>query len=195
MPSRLVGLIKTLSWSDFRGNPDPNKPSLVAFTSATFDLPTLSPKSIPGTKSFHFEDDVVITITMNSQKSWKREPQPSNDLLKHEQGHYDLVALIARDLFIEIMQLKANTYATHADGLADLRPILTKFGGKVEKIAVIYDSVQQTNHGKDASSQAKWNAMFRRAFTEPRRPPMSAPDGTPYKVPFLDVLGQNQINP
>ncbi len=195
MPSRLVGLIKTLSWNDFQGTPDPRKPNMLAFTSATFSLPPIGPTLIPGTRSFHFEDNVVITITMNSSKSWKRQAQPSNDLLKHEQGHYDITALIARNLFIEIMQLKANTYANGAAALADLRPIITKFGGKAEKISVIYDAVQQTDHGTNAPQQATWNAMIRRAFTEPRNPPMSAPDGTPYKVPFLDVLSQNQINP
>jgi len=195
MPSRLVGLIKPLSWSDFQGIPDPGKPRLLAFTSATFNLPTLSPTAIPGTGTFHFEDNVVLTITMNSQKSWKRQAQPSNDLLKHEQGHYDIVALIARDLFIEIMQLKPKTYANGPAALADLRPILTKFGGKVQKISDIYDSAQQTNHGGNAPQQLAWNAMIKRAFTEPRIPAMSAPDGTPYRVPFLDVLSQNQIHP
>jgi hypothetical protein len=193
MASRLTGLMKTLAWSDFQGTPDPQKPNLQAFTSATFNLPTLTPTRVPGSQDYHFEDNVAITIVMNSQRSWKR--QPPNDLLKHEQCHYDIVALIARDLFIDIMQLKANTYANGPAALADLRPILTKYGGKVEKINVVYDSLQQTNHGNIPPSQAKWNAMIQRAFSEPRNPAMSAPDGTPYKIPLLDVLSQNGINP
>jgi hypothetical protein len=185
--------MKTLTWNDFSGTPDPQKPNLQAFTSASFNLPTVTPTLVPGTTNYHFEDNVAITIAMNSQKSWKRTPP--NDLLKHEQCHYDIVALIARDLFIDIMQLKANTYPNGPAALADLRPILTKYGGKVEKINVIYDSLQQTNHGNNPPSQAKWNAMIQRAFTEPRNPLESAPDGTPYKIPLLDVLSQNGINP
>ena len=193
MPSRLTGLMKTLTWNDFSGTPDPQKPNLQAFTSASFNLPTVTPTLVPGTTNYHFEDNVAITIAMNSQKSWKR--QPPNDLLKHEQCHYDIVALIARDLFIDIMQLKANTYPNGPAALADLRPILTKYGGKVEKINVIYDSLQQTNHGNNPPSQAKWNAMIQRTFAEPRNPLESAPDGTPYKIALLDVLSQNGINP
>jgi|HubBroStandDraft_5_1064220.scaffolds.fasta_scaffold388004_2 hypothetical protein len=185
--------MKTLTWNDFSGTPDPQKPNLQAFTSASFNLPTVTPTLVPGTTNYHFEDNVAITIAMNLQKSWKRTPP--NDLLKHEQCHYDIVALIARDLFIDIMQLKANTYPNGPAALADLRPILTKYGGKVEKINVIYDSLQQTNHGNNPPSQAKWNAMIQRAFTEPRNPLESAPDGTPYKIPLLDVLSQNGINP
>jgi hypothetical protein len=193
MASRLNGLVKTLTWGDFQGTPDPQKTNLQAFTSATFNLPTLTPTLIPGTRDYHFEDNVAITITMNSQRSWKR--QPPNDLLKHEQCHYDIVALVARDLFIDIMQLKANTYPNGPAALADLRPILTKYNGKVQKISDIYDSPQQTNHGNSPPSQAKWNAMIQRAFSDPRNPAMSAPDGTPYKIPLLDVLSQNGINP
>ena len=139
---------------------------------------------------------------MDSLKSWKRQANLTSkgtayatDLLKHEQGHYDIVALLARDLFIEIMQLKSNTYPNAPAALADLRPIIAKFNGKAEKVSVIYDSVNETNHGVNSAQQAKWNSMISKAFTVPRSPPMSAPDGTPYKVPFLDALSQSGINP
>jgi hypothetical protein len=190
MPSKLVGLVKSLAWTDFQGQPDPAKPKIDAFTSATFVLPTVMPQQSGGT--WQYGDNVTVTITMNNQRSWRRQQGSQGvpywtDLLKHEQGHYDIVALIARDLFIDVMQLKGNTYATNADALNDLRPIINLYSGKQDKISKIYDSTQQTNHGA--------NAMIRRAFTEPRNPAMSAPDGTPYKVKFLDVLGQNGINP
>lgn len=202
MPSKLVGLFKTLTWNDFPGPPDPKKPTLDAFTSASFNLPVMTPVKVPGTTDFEFQDNVQITISMSSSKSWKRQAnltskgaKYADDLLKHEQGHYDIVALIARDLFIEIMQLKGNTYPNPPAALADLRPILTKFNGKAEKISTIYDSVQQTNHGNNSSPQATWNAMIKKSFTDLRSPAMSAPDGTPYKVQFLDVLSQNGIKP
>ncbi len=202
MPSKLVGLFKTLTWNDFTGTPDPTKPTLNAFTHPGFVLPVISPALIAGTKNFHFEDSVVITISMNSSKSWKRQGNINsagttyaNDLLKHEQGHYDIVALIARDVFIEIMQLKGNTYPKAADALADLRRIITKFDKKTDKISVIYDSVPQTDHGKNSAQQTTWNNMIKKSFTDPRVPAVSAPDGTLYKVPFLDVLHSNGINP
>ena len=202
MPSRLVGLFKTLTWNDFQGTPDPKKPALDAFTHATFALPVVNPVPVPGTKDFHFDDNVVITISMDSWKSWKRQANLTskgtayaNDLLKHEQGHYNIVALLARDLFIEIMQLKPNTYPNASAAIADLRPIIAKFNGKAEKVSIIYDSVNETNHGVNSAQQSKWNLMISKAFTAPRSPAMSAPDGTPYKVPFLNVLSQNSINP
>jgi hypothetical protein len=193
MPSHLTGLIKTLAWSDFKGNPDPNKPNLQAFTKANFVLPPLTPVPIPGTKSFHFQDNIAVTITMDSHKSWKR--QPPDDLLKHEQGHYDIVALIARDLFIDIMQLKAKTYAHGNAALTDLRSVFSKYDGKPQAISTIYDAKAQTDHGINSAQQMRWNGLLQRAFTEPRSPQVTAPDGTAYKVPLLDVLNQNGINP
>jgi hypothetical protein len=193
MPSRLVGLVKTLAWSDFQGTPDPNKPNLQAFTKADFVLPVISPTVIPGTRNFRFEDNVVVTINMDTQRSWKR--QPPDALLVHEQGHYDIVALLARDLFIEVMQLKTRTYPNHGAAIADLRPIINKFNGKAQAISTIYDAPAQTNHGNDPVQQVRWNGMFRRAFSEPRSPQVTAPDGAVYKIPILDVLSQNGVNP
>ncbi|HUA61809.1 MAG TPA: hypothetical protein VML19_23845 [Verrucomicrobiae bacterium] len=193
MPSRLVGLVKALAWTDFQGNPDPQKPNLQAFTHASFNMPVWSPVPIPGTRTGHFEDNLVITISMDPQRSWKRNPP--NDLLRHEQGHYDITALIARDLFIDLMALKANTYPTAAAGLADLRVVLDRYNNKTSRINTIYDSMQQTNHGNIPTAQTRWNGMIQRAFSEPRVPQMTAPDGAVYKVQFLDVLGQNGINP
>lgn len=198
MPSKLVGLMKGLAWTDFQGSPDATKPKLDAFTSATFVLPPIAP--IRNGSSWRFDDNVTVTITMNNQRSWRRQASGQSaqywtDLLKHEQGHYDITALIARDLFIDVMQLKANTYANSAAAVADLRPILNTYAGKVDKISAIYDSKAQTDHGANTGAQMSWNTMIKRAFTEPRNPMMAAPDGTPYKVELLDVLAQNGINP
>jgi len=37
--------------------------------------------------------------------------------------------------------------------------------------------------------------MIKKSFTDARVPAESAPDGPQYKVPFLDVLHSNGINP
>jgi len=64
MPSKLVGLFKTLTWNDFTGTPNPTKPTLNAFSHPVFVLPVISPARITGTKNFHFEDNVVQRETI-----------------------------------------------------------------------------------------------------------------------------------
>ncbi|MBI3684605.1 MAG: hypothetical protein HY235_29900 [Acidobacteria bacterium] len=205
MPSKLTGLFKTLAWSDFQGSPDPKKPNLDAFTSPSFSFsqqPTFT--HVAGTKPplFELSDNVVLDIQMDSQKSWQRSAQIKSkgaayeaNLLKHEQGHYDMVALIARDLFIDVMQLKGQQFKTLSDALSALRAVFSRFDKKTQKISDIYDSKAETDHGAIASSQKKWNDMIQRSFTEARSPAVTAPDGKTYKIPFLDVLSQNAINP
>jgi len=54
-----------------------------------------------------------------------------------------------------------------------------------------YDN--QTDHGNTAQQQQRWDGFISSAFTTPRTPSMSAPDGTPYKAPLLDVLRQGGV--
>ncbi|MEZ6060511.1 MAG: DUF922 domain-containing protein [Planctomycetaceae bacterium] len=194
MASSLVGLFKTLKWDDFTGTP-PADSSHLAFTSATFSLPTVTLKSLR-------DDNITITITFNAAKSWKKmaeinakKKRTPAEILKHEQGHYDIVALLARDLFIDLMQLKGRSYKNQAALNTDLAPILAKYNGTAQKIINKYDSPTESDHGESATGQKKWDGMISEAFTKARVPAMSSPDGKAYKVPLLDVLKKNGITP
>lgn len=41
---------------------------------------------------------------------------------------------------------------------------------------------------RNPMQQRRWDGFIQSAFTVPRNPPVSAPDGTPYKTPLLDCL-------
>jgi hypothetical protein len=200
MPSKLVGLFKTLTWSNFTGTPDSSSP-LLAFTSASFSLPPVTVVKDPSSGKYVLNDNVVITITFNASRSWKKMAQINAkklrtpaEILKHEQGHYDIVALLARDLFIDLMQLKRKTYSGQAAFNQDVAPILTKYNGTEKKVTKKYDSKTETDHGENGPGQTKWNGYFRTAFTTPRTPAQSAPDGTSYKIPLLDVLNKYGVS-
>src|SRR4051794_21539259 len=49
--------------------------------------------------------DVNITVVVSD--SWVVSNQMTNDLLSHEQGHYDITALGARELYNALLQLSA----------------------------------------------------------------------------------------
>jgi len=194
MPSKLVGLSKTLTWAEFVGTPTAGS-SHLAFTSATFALPPVTVVKDATSGMFVVNDNITITITFDGSKSWKKMDEINakklrtpDEILKHEQGHYDIVALIARDLFIDLMQLKAKQYANQAALNTDVAPILKKYNGTAQKIIDKYDSKTEADHGESATGQTKWNGFIKSAFTNPRTPAQSAPDGTAYKQPLLDVL-------
>lgn len=193
MPSKLVGLFKTLTWNDFTGTPDANSSNL-AFTSTKRDLPQILLSNLNA-------DNITITIQFLPSSSWKKMSQINSkkkrtpeQILKHEQGHYDLVALLARDLFIQLMQLKNKHYKNQVDLNNDVRPILNKHSNVVQKkLMDTYDLPTESDHGEDAGGQDKWNDMIHEAFHTPRIPAMSSPSGKSYKMEILKVLANNGI--
>jgi hypothetical protein len=194
MPSQLIGLFKTLKWTDFVGQPKANSPHL-AFTSTSFGLPLVMLSSL-------VNDNITVKITFNASKSWKKmdeinkkKKRTPEQILKHEQGHYDIVALLARDLFLDLMQLKSNEYKNQTALNKDVRPILTRYNGTEKKLFKKYDLPTESNHGENGIGQDKWNRMIKEAFTKARVPEQSSPDGKKYKVPLLDVLSKNGIRP
>jgi len=198
MPSRLVNLRRTLQWSDFgapRPGPDP-APGAVATaaqTRATYSH-SVNGEHVPGTHppQFRLKDEVMITVNLQQGQvfvnAWVfRQPASFQDsLLHHEQGHYDLVALFCRDMFIDIMALKSQTFASAAAALQAVQQIFRQYDPLIAAVHTPYDN--DTRHGRETQQQQRWDGIIEKAFTVPRNPPLSAPDGTPYKALLLDCL-------
>ena len=200
MASRLNGLQRALTWQDF-GSPRPGNPPAPG-QHATFAQTRARPhrtifaEHVPGTRPplFRLRDDAVISVDLDRGQTFVNQwalnrpaPFPA-DLLHHEQGHYDLVALFCRDMFIELMTLKQQSSPTPQAVVAAAQAIFQRFDALIAAVHTPYDN--QTDHGNIAQQQQRWDGFIRSAFTTPRSPPMSAPDGTPYRVPLLDVLRQ-----
>jgi hypothetical protein len=203
MASRLLHLKKQLRWSDFgtpvnRPAPGPGQTATAALTRTNYTW-SANAEYIPGTNPprYRLKDDVRITIQLQRPPSWvaswvfQRSTQEQNRLLHHEQGHYDLVALLVRDLFIDIMQLKQNTHSTAQAVLNEVNQVRGRYGPKLQPVQDRYDT--DTRHGLIQSQQNRWDGFIRTAFTQQRNPPVHAPDGTSYKVPLLTVLRQAGI--
>jgi hypothetical protein len=203
MPSKLEGLFKTLAWSDFQKKSFTPQPGVVAHLAATavtivptLPNPTIIP--VPGKKNaYQLSDNVVIKITFSASQSWVADwvfTQPKtyqDNLLKHEQGHYDLTALLARDLFVDLMLLKSQTFTSAGEGINAIKAILAPFQtvpSIAQKVTDKYDDKSQTHNGTDQAAQAKWDGYIKKAFSDPRNPPTSSPDGTAHKVRIVDVL-------
>lgn len=201
MASRLIGLFKTLAWSDFQRQhssaPGPGQFAIGAETHAGINQNNITSKveSIPGSSPtrFRVKDDIIITVTFGAD-SWvedwvmARDQAFQDNMLNHEQGHYNIVALLARDTFIELMQLKTQTFNTNMDGQRAIARVWTEGTSKAQAIQDLYDEVNQSHHGANAAGQTRWDGFINSAFTTPRMPAMSAPDGTPYKVTLRSVL-------
>lgn len=206
LPSKLVGLKRKLTWDDYKG-PVPSNSPYLSGTFMRVDRKVGGSSFGTGSfeqsgSSFKLKDAVVITIVFDDEKSWKNIDSLNSTeeqlLLEHEQGHYDITALVARDMFIAIMALKAQTFTTAQDGLNALNTLSNRYGAMLKTIDNLYDSTGETGHRAFESlaigpprkppPQAKWEGYLKRARTEERTPAMEAPDGTPYKVELADIL-------
>jgi hypothetical protein len=198
MPSRLVNLKRQLRWHDFghpRPGPDPapGVAATAAQTRATYNY-SIHSERVPGTHPprLRVRDDITVTVALQPHmmfvNAWvfRRPAGFQTSVLHHEQGHYDLVALFCRDMFIDLVALKAQTFATNGDITQAVNQILARYDPPIKGIHKLYDN--DTKHGLDSARQQRWDRFIQTAFNQPRNPPVSAPDGTPYKVPLIGVL-------
>lgn len=105
---------RLLTWNDFQGKPDKTIPLWQHAMSAT--------KLVHFTESDPVKKPSKIKLKLNKvrfeahfvpKRAWAGTKHPSKDLLKHEQGHFDLAELIARELTEKIIQkLHGNTIST-----------------------------------------------------------------------------------
>ena len=89
----------SIAWTDFTEKDTSPSPPREAFTTA--DAKT--PSSIKFTKDSNSKFIVDpskfnVSLTMNVTNSWVVNGKQTNALLNHEQGHYNLTALSARDM-------------------------------------------------------------------------------------------------
>jgi hypothetical protein len=190
MPSQLLNRVHRVQWGDFHGHP-PQNATLDAHIETKVDLNYGYRREPNGTAQL--TDAVTVTIQLVRHLSWAKKQrinswpqQAQDDLLRHEQGHYDITALMGRDMFLDLMELKPRSFPS-------LGALQTAVNGIVQRYApqaihVKYDSAQESDHGRNATQQRAWDGYINTALTQPRSPVVTAPDGAVYKARLLEVL-------
>ena len=135
-----------VTWKDFQG-PVPANPDEDAHIEPRFDI-TFLPQTIGG-------KFVVTKLTMSvyvaKNLSWTRFK--SNSLLAHEQGHYDLTVLMARDFLRETQQLALRS-TNEVNFRAAYEALVTRYTPYLQKVQDLYDA--ESKHSLDPSGQFKW---------------------------------------
>jgi len=142
-----------LSWDDFDVTPDrirdPGDGTLVdAFTRFNFDFPDLPARKIG--REFALSDPNVITISPNAQVF--ANVLQTDELLSHEQLHYDVGFVTARALARELTRMRAPNLAVLKATLRDTFNL--HFKTRAGLIQHRYD--KDTNHGTIAHYQKIW---------------------------------------
>lgn len=186
MASQLHNFTYALKWSDFKGRIPPGKSDRDAETTVKWKATGLKVVRHSSGKGVTLKDSITTTINLVRKKCWVRKGKETAALLNHEQGHYNMNALLARDELVELWQLRLQSFKTTTALQAEVTRILTAHSPT--PIRNKYDSKAETHHGLNAKAQARWDGYFKKAMTVNRSPVAKGPDGNPLKLRFLDVL-------
>ncbi len=95
--------------------------------------------------------DVDIDINLVRSDCWTVEKAKSDDLLKHEQGHYDILALSAREFYQNVRTLTARS--SH-ELQRQVTALANRMARRVKTIDEVYDN--ETKHSRDSANQQNW---------------------------------------
>lgn len=129
---------RPLTWNDFKGRP-PAGSSDAALTSSHIDV------------DFHFEEEGFsynISCRFNKQESWAR--QKNEYILRHEQAHFDIAELYARQLNKALKEYRRSG----KKDAAVLGKIYSRIMHEQNERQAIYD--QETAHSLNREKQEEW---------------------------------------
>lgn len=162
----IAGVMLTLKWSDFPHSA-PAHARMEAYTATTYDVQTNYSMRVHGGHESDFRiSTVAIRVTLDRARMWSRPAAQTPQLLKHEQGHYDITALLMRDLDTDLTALMraGQAYATRHDlaqAIANLQQPAVAMVNRLQSTTTadgVYD--RQTHHGTDAPAQRRWDAAL-----------------------------------
>ena len=196
--STLSNVSHQLAWSEFTDRrkdpmPPPGTLGAAAYTKPLIRTSGFGLEGIPNTKppKGRVKDTIMVSVELDPA-SWVEEwvftlAQPKQDaLLNHEQGHFVIGALLARDFYYDLLALRKKQYSSPAEANADFDKLKDARNKALIAITDKYDAV--TRHGDKPAEQATWDAYFQTAFTALRVPAESAADGSTLKKRLPDVL-------
>lgn len=105
----------------------------------------------------------VITVSPQPARTMvRRSAASSSVLLRHEQGHYDIVVLAARALARDL----ESTTAGSAAGLSKrVKSLVDEHTARADRLSYAYD--HDTANSRNAVAQALWTEMIDAAMKEP----------------------------
>ncbi len=167
----VLGIPKTLFWKDF-GKPLTAVPASYMGSHTDchigIDISFTHGGTIPDGTTGDFKlKDVKVTVKLDALDTWVLDGVPKSAtqaaILKHEQGHFNIAAVAAKELEAALKALRnadAGTLITDADDA--LASALSD--GQTEEDTYDSDPVDGgTDHGNDPIQQAKWNGLIAKA--------------------------------
>jgi hypothetical protein len=196
--SQLTNVTHQIAWSEFTSHKQDPLPPAGTVAPAAFTKPWIVTQGfglagIPGSKppKGQVKDTINVSVSLGPE-SWVEDwvfnlPQAKqDDLLNHEQGHFSVGALLARDFYYDLLNLRKKQYNSPTESNADFEALKKARDAAMVSIVTKYDD--DTKHGTVSAQQVRWDGFFSSAATQARTPAETASDGTPLKIRLVDLL-------
>lgn len=142
---------RPLVWAHFKGTPDEQS----EFFANTFWHMGFAMSDI----RFHNDTAILkgyeVNLEFEPSKSWVKKGKETADLLKHEQGHFDIAIICQREIIHAINQ----SVFVKATLQAKLGEVFNGILEKYKKMENQYD--EETNHSIDTAQQEKWDLFIK----------------------------------
>ncbi len=132
-----------LTWEDFKGKPDKSSP----YKALTYGR--IKTDVSANSKEAH----IIIKTSFDKNKSWVKELRIDN-LLAHEQLHFDIIELWARK-FRQKLKGKTYTFKVFQSEITTMQKFIYE---GADKMQLEYD--KETKHAEDKVNQQKWNEQI-----------------------------------
>ena len=147
---------RKLVWSDFIGKVDKGT-SFLAYTSYRITPKYEDVKVVGDSISIgKFE----IEVEFDAKNSWAKQDKVSDELLIHEQGHFNIGILYMR----EVLAVYKKTRFNKSNFSSSIQNIMNDAFKKYNTMGVTYDT--ETDHSKNNEQQKKWNLFFEEKLKE-----------------------------
>ena len=136
---------RKLTWEDFKGNPKSiSNSDVAAQTYCGFGFQTNYVTVFTKAKIF-------VTATFTCNLSWVRPDQKNRaDLLAHEQGHFDLCEVYARQLRKKLQEENLTVFNLNTDANIIFKNVYARYLDRQG----LYE--METNYGLDKQKQKQW---------------------------------------
>jgi hypothetical protein len=140
-----------LKWSDFKAEPQENSP-VAAITASGISYRF---SAMDGGKKM--EVDCSINTFFYPESSWYRPELASQNILSHEQLHFDISELFARK-----MRARVERFSFTSDVKAEMNQIYEQILKELQSFQKRYD--EETNFSRKVEKQIEWNNKIAQAL-------------------------------
>ena len=160
-----------LKWSDFKAESNPaifeDSHSVIKY-----QFTWILNSDVINDQIVFLIEDVHLIVEFHPLLSWVRHSESNNNLLKHEQGNFDLAEMVKRE---NIKKLQDTFYSKHFPTRGQNEEQRKQFAkedsgkmivGEVSKLQQLYDKKRlkyqdETNFGQNASKQSEYDLIFK----------------------------------